>query len=349
MRHFARAAIHSHRVPLGGKCVLAAILLTFANASAGANAQWEQLASLPVPNGGFAAGESGGRIIVAGGVTWRDDTKIWLDRIWLYDPARNSWSESGRLPSPLAYPVTGVKGDTLWFACGSSGESTHHTLWQIDAARPPRVVATLDRGFVNAAGALIGTSLYVVGGTDDQARVDRATNAFRAIDIKSGAMTPLPEYPEPSLITGTAAAAEGRLFVFGGARWDATIKGVVNHASAYAYDPAGKRWEKLPPLPHPGRGLAAITLDNRHILVAGGYRNDEVEFVPNAYLFDLQSETYTPTTPLPYAAMVSLVKAGDWLYCIGGEDRKRHRTAAVFRIRWRSLLLSNSSTVKDKI
>jgi hypothetical protein len=35
---------------------------------------------------------------------------------------------------------------------------------------------------------------------------------------------------------------------------------------------------------------------------------------------------------------VSLVKSGDWLYCIGGEDRKRHRTDAIYRIRWRELL-----------
>jgi hypothetical protein len=36
--------------------------------------------------------------------------------------------------------------------------------------------------------------------------------------------------------------------------------------------------------------------------------------------------------------MVTLVKDGEWLYCLGGEDRKRHRTAAAFRIRWASLL-----------
>jgi hypothetical protein len=35
---------------------------------------------------------------------------------------------------------------------------------------------------------------------------------------------------------------------------------------------------------------------------------------------------------------VTLIRNGEWLYCLGGEDRKRHRTDAVFRIRWQELL-----------
>lgn len=304
----------------------------------GANATWERLPPLPMPNGGFVASANQGRIVVVGGVTWQGDTKIWLDRIWTYDPERNAWSETGRLPAPVAYSVFGDNGSTLWFAGGSSGDATHRTLWRMDAGRPPQVVAALKQGFVNAAGGLIGHLLYVAGGTDDQARTDRITNAFRGIDVRTGEIMPLPDYPEPNLTTGTAAVAGGRLFFFGGARWDNPTRTVVNFASAHVFSPATNRWDCLPPLPHPGRGLAAITLDERHILVAGGYRNDDVEFVGDAFVFATDARTYTPTTPLPYAAMVTLVKNGEWLYCLGGEDRKRHRSAAAFRIRWASLL-----------
>jgi N-acetylneuraminic acid mutarotase len=313
----------------------AAVFLT--NAAAAPSA-WEQLAPLPVPNGGFVSGSLDGKIIVAGGVTWEGDTKIWLDQIWTYDPKVNVWRETGRLPAPLAYPVVGHSGSALWFASGSSGEVTHRTLWKMDPGRSPRVAATLDHGFVYAAGALIGQTLYATGGTDDQGRVDRLTNKFVGIDLRTGAITPLPDYPEVGLTTGTAAAANGKLYVFGGARWDATQKTVVNHASAHAYSPRDQRWERLPDLAYPGRGYAAVALDDRHILVAGGYRSDEVEFVADAYIFDPQSRTFKRTTPLPYAAMVNLVKTGEWIYCLGGEDRKRHRTDAVFRIRSQELL-----------
>jgi len=303
-----------------------------------ASAAWERLAPLPVPNGGFIGTVNGDRIIAAGGVTWQGDAKIWLSGIWSYDPARNAWNEIGNLPAPLAYSVSGFAGATVWFAGGSSGESTQRSLWRIDPGQPPRVVAPIDAALVYAAGGLIGTTLYAAGGTDDQAAIERITNRFVGIDVRSGQTTRLPDYPEASLTTGTAAVVGGKLYVFGGARWDPVAKTVVNHASAHVFSPDTNRWERLPPLPHPGRGFNAVALDDRHILVAGGYRNDEVEFVVDAFIFDTRSRVFTSTKPLPYAAMVTLIRSGEFLYCLGGEDRKRHRTDAAFRIRWQELL-----------
>ncbi len=308
------------------------------NTSAAASAAWERLAPLPVGNGGFVGAAIAGEIVVAGGTTWQGDTKTWLDRIWAYDPARNTWRTAGRLAAPVAYAVTGQTGGAWWFAGGSSGTATNQSLWKLEAGLLPRLVAPLDRGFVYAAGALLGSTLYVVGGTEDQAKLDRLTNTFLAIDIETGSTTRLADYPEPGIATGTAAVAGGRLCVFGGARWNPATETVVNQAAAHAYSPAKKRWETLPPLPHPGRGLTAVALDERHIFIAGGYRNDEVEFVTAAFVFTVETGVYVPTTPLPYAAMVSLVRSGDWLYCLGGEDRKKHRTDAVFRIKWAELL-----------
>ncbi|MBM3866050.1 MAG: hypothetical protein FJ381_09170 [Verrucomicrobia bacterium] len=299
---------------------------------------WERLAPLPVGNGGFVGAALGGEIIVAGGTTWQGDTKRWLAQIWAYSPARNTWREAGRLPAPLAYAVSTQVGETLWFAGGSSRETTHRTLWTMDASRTPQLVSRLERGFVYAAGARVGLTLYAVGGTDDQGRLDRITNQFLAIDLKSGAITRLADYPEASLTTATAAASGGEIFVFGGARWDAAKGTVVNHTTAHAYAVGEQRWSSLPALPHPGRGYTAVTLDDRHIFLAGGYRSDVVEFTADAYIFDRERKTYTPTTALPYAGMVGLVTDGPWLYCLGGEDRKKHRTDAVYRIRWASLL-----------
>ena len=305
---------------------------------AAAPARWERLAPLPVGNGGFVGGPISGEIVVAGGTTWQGDNKIWLDRIWVYSPVRNAWREAGRLEAPVAYAVAGQVGDTVWYASGSSGGVTHRSLWALEGDLAPRLISRLDRGFVYAAGARIGLALYVVGGTDDQARLDRITNQFLAIDLKTGAVTRLPDYPETSLTTGTAAAVGTQLFVFGGARWDATKNTVINHATAHTYSVETQRWEALPALPHPGRGYTAVSLDDRHIFLAGGYRNDTVEFTADAYLFDVQRKTYTTTISLPYAGMVGIVKSGEWLYCLGGEDRKKHRADATYRIKWASLI-----------
>ena len=293
---------------------------------------------MPVGNGGFAAAPIGDDIAIAGGTTWQGDTKLWLDQIWLYDVRRNAWRSAGRLPAPLGYGVSGRNNVSWFIAGGSSGSESNQKLWRLDRRLRVSSLATLEPAFVYAAGALVGSTLYVVGGTDDQARLDRVGNAFIGINVKTGAIHHLPPYPEPGLTTATAASIGARLYVFGGARWDATTKTVVNHASAHVFFAAAKRWEALPPLPHPGRGFSAMALDHRHILVAGGYRNDEVEFVADAFIFDVTDRRYTPTTPLPYAAMVGLVKNGEWLYCLGGEDRKKHRTNAVYRIRWQELI-----------
>jgi N-acetylneuraminic acid mutarotase len=319
-----------------GRRWLAAIALL--QSAAAAPVRWERLASLPAGNGGFAGAALGGEIIVAGGTTWRGETKRWLDQIWAYDPAHNVWREAGRLPAPIAYAVTGQTAAQAWIAGGTNGESTHRLLWRLEQGPALKLLAPLEHGFVYAAGAVIGATLYAVGGTNDQAALDRATNRFRAIDLRSGAITRLSDYPEASLTTATAAAVNGRLFVFGGARWDAVKKSVVNHATAHVYSPTTQRWEALPQLPHPGRGLTAVALDGRHILIAGGYRNDTVEFVADAFVFDVETRLYAPAAPLPYAGMVGLVKSGEWLYCLGGEDRKKHRTDAVFRTRWTDLL-----------
>jgi N-acetylneuraminic acid mutarotase len=211
-------------------------------------------------------------------------------------------------------------------------------LWRLDSGLRLERAAAAVTGRVYAAGAVVAGRLLVVGGTDDQAALERVGSQVRAVDLATGAMTALPDYPEASLTTATAVVLGGRLYVFGGARWDAAAKTVVNHDAAHVFDATAGQWRALPRLPQPGRGLSAVALDDRRILIAGGYRNDAVEFVADSFVFDVERGTYTAGPALPYAAMVTLVRDGEWIYCLGGEDRKRHRTDAVFRVAWREWL-----------
>src|SRR5688500_9107294 len=84
-------------------------------------ADWEPVAPLPQPNGGFMAGCVGGKIIIAGGTNWKDDTKQWLDELHAFDPATNTWSAGGKLPHPLAYAACASDGSKLYFAGGADG------------------------------------------------------------------------------------------------------------------------------------------------------------------------------------------------------------------------------------
>jgi N-acetylneuraminic acid mutarotase len=126
-----------HGFLLGILCALGEI------ATAAPSSSWERLAPLPVGNGGFVGGAIEGAIVVAGGTTWKDDTKYWLDQTWVYDSRRNAWHEAGRLPAPVGYGVAGqdVDTDTVWIAGGSTGSETHHALWKIERGLKPVRVA----------------------------------------------------------------------------------------------------------------------------------------------------------------------------------------------------------------
>ena len=301
-------------------------------------ATWEPLAPLPEPNGGFVCGAIGDSVVVAGGTNWKDGSKHWLDRIWVYEPARKAWREAGRLPVALAYGVAGQTPGAFWFAGGSDGKETHAQLWRMDPKFAVTAIAKIEPRLVYASGAVLDGRLHAVAGAADQAKVDTLTNAAFAFDLKSGATQRLADLPSAGIITGTAAACGGRLFVFSGAHWDSAAKTVVNTAAAFALSPKSGRWDKLAPVPFPVRGLTAVALDERHLYLAGGYKNEAEAFTAEAFIYDTQTDKYHPSTALPYRAMVGLVVAGEWLYCLGGEDRMKHRSDAAFRLRWKSLL-----------
>jgi len=77
-------------------------------------------------------------------------------------------------------------------------------------------------------------------------------------------------------------------------------------------------------------------LDDRHILIAGDF------FTPIALarivLFTTPEAIGISDLAFAVRRDVNLVQTGDFVYCLGGEDRMKHRSSACYRIRWRELL-----------
>ncbi len=301
-------------------------------------ATWEKLPPLPEPAAGFLCGALGEDIVIAGGTHWKAGAKHWLDRIWIFESKRNAWREAGRLDAPLAYCAFGETKDGLYFAGGSTGTETRATLGLLDGRCAVTVIARIEPRFVYASGAILEGKLYVIGGAQDQAQLETMTAACFAIDLKTGAVSRIADLPVPGFVVGAAAACDGRVFVFGGAQWDVEAGEAENLSSAFAFSPSENRWETLRPLPSANRGLTALVLGEHHILLAGGYKNDVEEFTDEAFLFDTTRGDYSATKPLPYRALVALVKSGDHIYCLGGEDKKKQRTDACHRIGVAALL-----------
>ena len=111
---------------------------------------------------------------------------------------------------------------------------------------------------------------------------------------------------------------------------------LVNHDDAYAFDTGSSHWTRLRPLPHAIRGMTAAPLDDRHILLAGGYTATAAEavgkppdfgFTSAVWVYDTQTDSYAEAAPLLFAtAGIELVRQGGSIFAMGGEQRMRDRS-----------------------
>jgi len=300
---------------------------------------WQDLPPMPEPNGGFMCGALPDAIVVVGGTNWAGGEKQWLRSVHRLDLSSLRWSSLPLLTQPLAYAVSDVDAKGLIIAGGTTGTA-------IFQGRV-RVVGTtvtedpnrgLSRPAVLSAGALVGDELIIVGGSDDAANAQGLLRLTHAWNIHTGERRALPDYPGPAFGSAAAVSVAGELFVFGGFRWDARTSAVVNLTDAYAFSPRTNQWRQLGALPRAVRGHAAVALDDRHIYLAGGYQESPQGFVDQAFIYDIRANSYAPAPPLPYGAMVRLVRSGEYVYCLGGEDKPKHRLASGYRIKAQELL-----------
>lgn len=320
-------------VPFSALPLLTSLLL----ATAAAHAEWEALPPLPASNGGCLAGVEEGRILVVGGTNWQGGVKNWLNTVHAFDPATKQWiTLKGALKTPVAYGLDVQRGAHLGFIGGSDGKtalkiggSMDGDVVKLDAV--PALPATV----VLAAGGMVGEQFFLVGGMDDAANLAGVTRA--AYLIEGGEVRRVADYPGKPFAVAASAVVGHEVLIFGGMNYDATTQLPLGTTSAYTFSTAKKEdaWRPLKPLPKPTRGLAAVVLDEQHVYLAGGYVED---FTADAVIYDVKSDTYTPAPPLPYAAMVKLVRCDDFIYCLGGEDKKQSRTDKCFRVKADELL-----------
>lgn len=303
------------------------------------HADWEKLPPLPEPAGGVVAGTVGGRIIVAGGTNWRGDVKRWLDTVWVSDPATHAWSTGPALPHPVAYAASGSDGSRLFFAGGADGKQARREVYALDAQLRLTRIAELPQPVVFCGGALRGGTLFVLGGTPDPDDWSKGGNQFHAVrldDGKSTTLAPLKALPQGIGIPALAASASG-IHTFTGA-WLENKTTAHNIADALTHDAAADTWRSIAPCPEAIRGVAAVALDGHRIYLAGGYGTDAEGFIARAWIYDVRTDRYSTATPLPLAVNTTLVRCGDFIHLLGGEDQKKHRTDACWRIRISALL-----------
>ena len=299
--------------------------------------EWERMAPLPEPNGGFVCAALGGEIFVAGGTNWEGGVKRWLDAIHVFSTETLTWRPAGRLRTPQAYAISGILEGAdglprVFIKGGTTGEGPVPEWRSVSQAGLQTAMGNAPAPTVLAAGGVLDGWMIQAGGTHDPANLAGLSRRTLAVKLDGGEVEDLPEYPGAPFGTAACAVTGGELFVFGGANWDASAGTVRNADEAHAFHLAKRAWRPLKRLPYPVRGLAAVVVGDGSLYLAGGYKSDAGGFTDEAWLYDTAKNEYRAAHPLPYPGMVSLAVCGGHLYCLGGEDRQKSRTDACFRI-----------------
>ena len=293
---------------------------------------WQKLPPLPEPNGGFMCAEWAGKVVVVGGTNWVNDEKRWLPVVNVFDPVAMRWTSLPSLAQPLAHALVGTVGERLVIAGGTTGSAPFTESVQF---MPGNAVSQGKPGMatpaVGAAGGAIGDEMIVVGGCDNIANLAALRREAFAWNLRTGVERALPAYPAGPLGITASVVNDDEVFVFGGASWDATASQVINLTESHAYSPKTNAWRQLRSLPVGVRALSAVRLDANRFYLAGGFRSGGEGFTDKALIYHVSEDTYTPAVALPYRAFVGLVVCGGYVYCLGGEDRGKHRTDEVYR------------------
>lgn len=260
---------------------------------------WETLARMPAQRQEIAVAVLEGQVYALGGYDFNGAS---TDTVFVYNPATDTWSSGGSLPSAINHNSAAVAAGRLY----SFGGAALSVAAYEPASSTWLTVAPMH--FEHGETAAVGVfedKIYVAGGKDSGVNlrelevydpiantwtvlapmaVARNHTAGAFIDGKfyvaggrgnDAAPTALEVYdpqtngwssraPMPTGRSGIAAAAiNGELYVFGGEI--PTIQDAVE-----AYNPQTNTWRSLAPMPLPRHGMTSGVIGNRVYLPGGG-------------------------------------------------------------------------------
>jgi N-acetylneuraminic acid mutarotase len=259
---------------------------------------WTFRSPLPVRLAGSnGAGVINGKIYVSGG--YSDYGGDWPQRrLYMYDPATNTWTEKRSIPilttddggdRAAGNGVTGVIGGKLYVVSGCFQsqdpwgyfETCSPLFFRYNPATdgwarlpnpfPADAIGPTIGGVIAGKFYVMATSQY----TADiyMASYDPATNRWT------------PQTPLGLARPGAASAVlGGKLYVLGGARYNASKDAMEVLAITIRYDPATRTWTRRADMPSPRQGIAAskVSLNGQErIEVLGGIGTDNnLQYIP---------------------------------------------------------------------
>jgi N-acetylneuraminic acid mutarotase len=300
-----------------------------------ARINWHDLPPMPAGVAGGAVGLlEGGRLVYAGGTAWVDGVKQWLADVQEYDLATKSWRRGPNLPEPLAYGASTASSRELEILGGMKSDGPSRNCWRLSSSRTGWVrTGELPQDAILARAELVSGALYLFGGCSNVVAPMHCSSAVWKRE-GVGKWTRAGDMPDGAVAMRASATLDGYVYLFGGC--SEIAGGVANRDAALRFDPATGEWRKLRPLPIPVRGLAAASIGNRRILLAGGYTASASEaavngpqygFSSQVWIYDIGQDRYEPAAPLPFAASgIEITVHEGAIFGLGGEDRMRGRS-----------------------
>ncbi len=321
--------------------------------SASAVGEWGRLPSIPDREGfaGSFAGVSHGRLLVAGGANfpdkrpWEGGVKVWYDSVFALDDPKGTWEPVGRLPRPLGYGFFATYRDKLVCVGGSDKERHYAEAFSLEVVRGELVtqaLPSLPLALSDGCGALVGSTLYVVGGQETLTGV--ATNRAFALDLsaKAPAWVELPRLPGPSRILAVSASFEGRLYVFGGAELFLDGTGALKRnylRDAFCFSPK-QGWRRLAglprpivaaPSPAPTSESAIYVLGGDDGSLVGTPQKDHPGFPKRVLRYEPKTDRWTDVPDAPVSrATAPIAQWGKQWVIAGGEARPGVRSPEVW-------------------
>jgi len=184
----------------------------------------------------------------------------------VYDIATNTWTAADSLPAARIYIDCVEIGGKIYCAGGytTSGQST---LYIFDPAAPAGTQwttgAALPANRYAYAGVALDGKYYVLGGY-----TTAITPTCLVYDPLLNSWSSIPDMEVPRRYP-FAGVIGGQVYVTGG------LAGTASTPSTQAYDPLTNAWSPRAPIPFGGWVRSADgVLDNRFLLIVGGYVND---------------------------------------------------------------------------
>ncbi len=249
---------------------------------------WTTLTPFPEKDGwaGSYIGVSNGALIIAGGTNFPDNTrpwnngkKTWYGNILILEKPDGSWKDGGALPREMGYGVSLSYNNSLLCLGGGDAFQNYADVFRlqyrsgsVETMQLPDMPAPL----INACGVVIKDIAYIAGGITTPAGITEKIFWSLNLSAPDEGWKELPDIPGPSRMLATAAAADGKVYVFGGVELvsqpgDSLLK--RNYLSdCWEYSPATKNWKRIADLPHPvaAAPTPAYNAGQSHVMLFGG-------------------------------------------------------------------------------